>query len=162
MKLVGYAKKFGDDINTDLIISGRYKFSITDINELSRHIMEDIRPNFYDEIKGKEIFIVAGRNFGCGSSREQAPLVIKAAGVKAVIANSFARIFYRNSFNIGLPLIICDTEEIEENDFLEMDLDRGILKMEDKQIIFSLPSLMKEILRAGGGMRYAQDYLYPR
>jgi len=162
MKLVGYAKKFGDDINTDLIISGRYKFSITDINELSRHIMEDIRPNFYDEIKGKEIFIVAGRNFGCGSSREQAPLVIKAAGVKAVIANSFARIFYRNSFNIGLPLIICDTEEIKENDFLEMDLDRGILKMEDKQIIFSLPSLMKEILRAGGGMRYAQDYLYPR
>ncbi|MCD6093886.1 MAG: 3-isopropylmalate dehydratase, partial [Candidatus Omnitrophica bacterium] len=156
------AKKFGDDINTDLIISGRYKFSITDINELSRHIMEDIRPNFYDEIKGKEIFIVAGRNFGCGSSREQAPLVIKAAGVKAVIANSFARIFYRNSFNIGLPLIICDTEEIKENDFLEMDLDRGILKMEDKQIIFSLPSLMKEILRAGGGMRYAQDYLYPR
>ncbi|OQX54700.1 MAG: 3-isopropylmalate dehydratase [Candidatus Omnitrophica bacterium 4484_213] len=162
MKLIGYAKKFGDDVNTDLIISGRYKFSITDIKELSRHIMEDIRPNFYDEIKGKEIFIVAGRNFGCGSSREQAPLVIKSAGVKAVIANSFARIFYRNSFNIGLPLIICDTEEIKENDFLEMDLDRGILKMEDKQMIFSLPSLMKEILRAGGGMKYAQDYLYPR
>ncbi len=163
MKLTGYAKKFGDNINTDVIISGRYKFSITDIDELSQHIMQDIRPNFYNEIKEKKIFIVAGKNFGCGSSREQAPLAIKAAGVNAVIADSFARIFYRNSFNIGLPLIICNTEKIKEDDFLEIDLDRGILKVRDsKQMNFSIPSLMKEILKAGGGMKYAQDYLYPR
>ncbi|MCK4859539.1 MAG: 3-isopropylmalate dehydratase [Candidatus Omnitrophica bacterium] len=155
MKLSAYVKRFDDDINTDVIISGRYKFSITDMVELAKHIMEDIRPDFYNEIKDKEAFIVAGKNFGCGSSREQAPLALKAAGIKAVIASSFARIFYRNSFNIGLPLIVCDTKEIKENDFLEIDMDEGVLKIKEfKEINFSIPLLMKEILEAGGGMEY--------
>lgn len=163
MKLAGYVKKFGDDINTDVIISGRYKFSITDMSELSKHIMEDIRPSFYDEIKGKEMFIVAGRNFGCGSSREQAPLAIKTAGIKAVVAVSFARIFYRNSFNVGLPLIVCDTEKIKEDDFLEVNIDKGILKVENcKEMRFSFPPLMKNILEAGGGIEYAQSHFYSR
>ena len=157
-KLTGYAKKFGDSINTDAIISGRYKFSITDMNELSQHIMEDIRPNFYQEIKEKRSLIVAGRNFGCGSSREQAPLVVKTAGIDAVIAKSFARIFYRNSFNIGLPLIICDTDRIKEDDFLEIDLHKGILEIKGvKEISFSIPSLMMEILEAGGGIEYLKE-----
>ena len=124
--------------------------------------MEDIRPNFYQGIKRKKAFIVAGKNFGCGSSREQAPLAIKAAGVNAVIADSFARIFYRNSFNIGLPLIICDTEEIKEDDFLEVNIDKGILRVnKKKEIAFSIPFLMKEILKAGGGIEYAQSHFYP-
>jgi len=155
MKLKGYAKRFGDDINTDVIISGRYKFSITDMQELGKHIMEDIRAGFYEEIKDKETIIVAGRNFGCGSSREQAPLAIKAAGVKAVIAISFACIFYLNSFNIGLPLIICDTTEIKEGDFLEIDLEEGRLRIEkEREIKFFLPPLMRDILSAGGGIEY--------
>jgi len=106
MKLSGKAHRFGDDINTDLIISGKYKFKSLDINDMSTHLMEDIDPAFHSKIT-KGDYIVAGRNFGCGSSREQAPLVIKAAGISAVVAKSFARIFFRNAINVGLPLIEC-------------------------------------------------------
>ncbi len=128
MKYKGKAFRFGNDINTDFIISGRYKFSITDMKELSKHLFEDIRPNFYDEIKGKKSIIVAGENFGMGSSREQAPRVIKEAGVLCVIAKSFARIFYRNAFNIGLALIETDTSSIKEKDELEVDVNNGLVK----------------------------------
>ena len=100
---------FGNNINTDYIIAGKYKFKSTDMNDLATHLMEDIRPGFIEEIE-KGDFIVAGHNFGMGSSREQAPLVIKAAGISAVIAKSFARIFYRNCINVGLPVIECDTD----------------------------------------------------
>ena len=123
----GIAYKFGNDINTDLIISGRYKFSITDPNELARHVFEDADPDFYKRLRGRLFFVVAGKNFGCGSSREQAPLAIKHAGCLAVLARSFARIFYRNAFNLGLPLIECNTSKIKNQDMLEVDIKKGIV-----------------------------------
>jgi len=123
----GIVYKFGNDINTDLIISGRYKFSITDPNELARHLFEDIDADFYKRLQGRPFFIVAGKNFGCGSSREQAPLAIKYAGAHAVLARSFARIFYRNAFNIGLPLIECNTGMIKNGDAIELDLKKGLV-----------------------------------
>lgn len=126
MKAIVY--KFGNDINTDLIISGRYKFSITDPNELAKHIFEDIEPAFYKKLTKDGFFIAAGRNFGCGSSREQAPLALKYAGAHAVVAKSFARIFYRNAFNLGLPLVECDTDSIKNNDIIDVDLTKGLVK----------------------------------
>ncbi|MCX8169979.1 MAG: 3-isopropylmalate dehydratase, partial [Candidatus Methanomethyliaceae archaeon] len=104
MIIKGRVWKFGDDVSTDHIIPGKYKFKTIDLDELSKHLMEGVDPNFYSKISKGDI-IVAGKNFGCGSSREQAPLIIKHAGIAAVVAKSFARIFYRNSFNIGLPVI---------------------------------------------------------
>ena len=157
MKIFGQAIKVDDNINTDFIISGRYKFAITDIKELSKHLLEDIDPNFPAKIKPGQSIIVAGKNFGMGSSREQAPLVIKEAGIIAVLAKSFARIFYRNSFNIGLPLIETDTDKIEEFDSLEIDLDRGMVKNITKNIevkIITLPKFMQELLREGGIVNY--------
>ena len=141
-----------DDINTDYIISGRYKFKIQDPAELAKHVMEDLDPNFYSKIK-KGDFIVAGTNFGCGSSREQAPMAIKYAGISAVIAKSFARIFYRNCFNLGLPAIECDTDQISEGDELEVDFDNGIIKnrTKGKNIkINPLPKVMQTLLADGG------------
>ena len=161
MKIEGKAIKLGDNINTDFIISGRYKFSITDINELSKHIMEDIDPSFPAKITPGKSIIVAGDNFGMGSSREQAPLVIKASGITAVLAHSFARIFYRNGFNIGLPLVEVDTDGIDENDILEIDLDKGILRDISKNIemkIRPLPEFMQEILREGGIVNYYKKF----
>ncbi|MFH1347591.1 MAG: 3-isopropylmalate dehydratase small subunit [Candidatus Margulisiibacteriota bacterium] len=154
MKLNGKARRFkqDNDINTDYIISGRYKFKIQDPNELAKHVMEDIRPNFYQEIQ-KGDFIVAGRNFGCGSSREQAPMAIKYANISAVIAKSFARIFYRNCYNLGLPAIEADTSGIEEGDELEVDLNAGIIKNKTKNQeikITPLPKTMQVLLEDGG------------
>jgi 3-isopropylmalate/(R)-2-methylmalate dehydratase small subunit len=126
MRLKGKAHKFGNDVNTDYIISGRYKFKTLDMKELAKHVMEDLDPNFYKKIK-KGDFIVAGRNFGCGSSREQAPLAIKYAGISGIIAKSFARIFYRNAINVGLPVMECNTDRIKAGDELEVDLGDGIV-----------------------------------
>ena len=127
MKLSGKVFKFGNDINTDFIISGRYKFAITDMKQLAQYLFEDIRPGFYEEITPGKSIIVAGENFGMGSSREQAPWVIKEAGIVCVVAKSFARIFYRNAFNIGLCLLEADTTGISEGDFLEIELKKGII-----------------------------------
>jgi 3-isopropylmalate/(R)-2-methylmalate dehydratase small subunit len=141
-----------DDINTDYIISGRYKFKIQDPVELAKHVMEDLDPHFYSKLK-KGDFIVAGSNFGCGSSREQAPMAIKYAGVSAVLAKSFARIFYRNCFNLGLPAIECDTDGIAEGDELELDLDKGIInnRTKGKNIKISpIPKTMQILLSDGG------------
>ncbi len=152
MLLKGRAHNFGNDINTDYIISGRIKFKVEDPYELARHIMEDIRPNFYKEIK-KGDFIVAGRNFGCGSSREQAPMAIKYANISAVIAKSFARIFYRNCYNLGLPAIEADTDKIAEGDELEVDLDAGLIKNKTQNTeikISPLPQTMQTLLADGG------------
>ncbi|KUK82444.1 MULTISPECIES: 3-isopropylmalate dehydratase small subunit [Petrotoga] len=160
MEIKGYSHKFGDDVNTDYIISGKYKFSTIDMDELSVHLMEDLRPNFYNEIK-KGDFIVAGENFGCGSSREQAPLVIKHAGISAVIATSFARIFYRNSINIGLPLVEVPTDNIDEGDLLTVDLEKGIVKNHTKDEVLkikSLPKVMLKILQSGGLVNYYKKY----
>ena len=161
MKIAGKGIKLGDDINTDFIISGRYKFSITDMRELSRHIMEDIDPDFAKKVIPGKSIIVAGENFGMGSSREQAPLVIKECGIVAVLAKTFARIFYRNGFNIGLPLIETDTDKIAENDDLVIDMGEGTVvdltrNMELK--IKPLPKFMQEILLAGGIINYFKKY----
>jgi len=161
MELKGKAIKLGDSINTDFIISGRYKFSITDIKELSKHIMEDIDPDFPAKISPGESVIVAGENFGMGSSREQAPLVIKESGIIAVLAKSFARIFYRNGFNIGLPLIEVDTQKIHEGDTLQIDLDKGVVKnitQDQKLQIKPLPSFMQQLLKEGGIVQYYQKH----
>jgi 3-isopropylmalate/(R)-2-methylmalate dehydratase small subunit len=154
MKLNGMARRFkvSDDINTDYIISGRYKFKIQDPVELAKHVMEDLDPNFSKRIQ-KGDFIVAGKNFGCGSSREQAPQAIKYAGISAVLAKSFARIFYRNCFNLGLPAIECDTDGLEEGDQLEVDLDSGIIRNLTKGAeikIAPLPPTMQTLLVDGG------------
>ncbi|MEM2839290.1 MAG: 3-isopropylmalate dehydratase small subunit [Thermoplasmata archaeon] len=153
MKLRGRAHKFGDSINTDYIISGKYKFKTLDMNELAKHIMEDLDPSFYSKIKPGD-FIVAGKNFGLGSSREQAPLVIKHAGISAVIAKSAARIFFRNAINTGLPLIICpDADKIDAGDELEVDPQAGIVRDITKNIELkaeALPPVMIRILQDGG------------
>ncbi len=161
MRIKGKAIKLGDNINTDFIISGRYKFSITDIKELAKHIMEDIDPGFAAKITPGESIIVAGSNFGMGSSREQAPLVIKESGIVAVMALSFARIFYRNAFNIGLPLIETQTQRIAENDTLSIDLDSGLVKDLTKNLELKskpLPEFMQQLLKTGGIVHYFKKY----
>jgi len=157
MKFNAEAIKLGDNINTDFIISGRYKFAITDMKELAKHIMEDIDPAFPSKIKPGVSVIVAGSNFGMGSSREQAPLVIRESGIVAVLAKSFARIFYRNGFNIGLPLIEADTSGIDEKDSLSIDLDAGILRnltKNNESGIKPFPAFMQTLLGEGGLVNY--------
>ena len=161
MILEGFSYLLGDDVNTDLIISGRYKFSISDIKELSKHIFEDIDPQFYNKLKKGESILVGGKNFGMGSSREQAPLVIKEAGIVCVVAKSFARIFYRNAINIGLPLVEVDTTKIKENNELSIDLEKGILKniTQNYQIkILPLPPVMVKLLLDGGLVEHFKKY----
>ncbi len=161
MKIKGKVIRLRDNINTDFIISGRYKFSITDMKELSKHIMEDIDPAFPSKIIPGKSILVAGKNFGMGSSREQAPLVIKESGIIAVLARSFARIFYRNGFNIGLPLIETDTDKIDENDLLEIDLDLGVVRNLTKDIKFQInpiPKFMQEFLKEGGVINYIKKH----
>jgi len=161
MRFSGESIRLGDNINTDFIISGRYKFAITDMKELSKHIMEDIDPDFPKKIIPGKSIIVAGRNFGMGSSREQAPLVIKEAGIIAVLAKSFARIFYRNGFNIGLPLVEVDTDKISEKDILDINLDTGIITNSTKNIelrIRPLTGFMQDLLKEGGVVNYFKKY----
>lgn len=154
MNLKGYGRtiKVMDDINTDYIISGRYKFKIQDPYELAKHVMEDIDPDFYGKVQ-KGDFLVAGRNFGCGSSREQAPQAIKYSGISAIFAKSFARIFYRNCFNLGIPAIECDTDKISDGDELEIDFDNGKIINKTKNLeikIAPLPKTMQIFLSDGG------------
>lgn len=160
MVLKGNVWKFGDSISTDLITPGRYYHLRSNLAELAKHAMEDADPTFSTKVK-KGDFIVAGKNFGLGSSREHAAIVIKLAGVSAVIAHSFARIFYRNAINVGLPLVSCNTEHIDEGDTLEVDLERGILYnvTKDMKITFQpLPMLMKTILQEGGLVPYVKRH----
>lgn len=154
MTIRGRAHRFdpNDDINTDYIISGRYKFKIDDMDELAKHVMEDISPEFASRVNAGDV-VVAGVNFGCGSSREQAPRALKAAGISAVVAKSFARIFYRNSFNIGLPLIECDTDWIKDGDIVGIDLEGGLVSVDGsgRSVSFSpLPKTMRILLADGG------------
>jgi len=152
MHFQGKAHKFGSDVNTDYIISGKYKFKTLDMKELARHVMEDLDPDFYSKVTPGD-FIVAGANFGCGSSREQAPLAIKYADVSAVLAKSFARIFYRNAINTGLPVVECDTDQIDPGDELVVDLAAGIITNKTKGTtipVKPLPGVMIKILNDGG------------
>lgn len=160
MILRGRAHVFGDDVNTDYIISGKYKFKTLDMDELACHCMEDIDPDFSSRVKPGD-FIVAGSNFGCGSSREQAPLVIKHAGVGAVLAKSFARIFFRNAVNKGLPVVECDTSGIESGDELEVDLAGGRVVNITKNtevVVVPLPPVMMDILTEGGLTEYLKNH----
>jgi 3-isopropylmalate/(R)-2-methylmalate dehydratase small subunit len=151
--------KIDNDVNTDYIISGRYKFHISDPKELARHIFEDLEENFINCIT-KGDFIIAGKNFGCGSSREQAPLALKVAGVGAVIAKSFARIFYRNAFNLGLLLIEAQTDLIKDGERLKINLKEGkIIKADDKEIKFRpLPPFAQKLLAEGGVVNYFKKH----
>ncbi len=150
--LTGRSFKFGDDISTDLIAPGRLYHLRSDLPELAKHVLEDADPEFAGKVKPGD-FVVGGRNFGLGSSREHAPLIIKMAGVGAVLAKSFARIFFRNSINVGLPALICDTDKIDEGDILEIDLKKGIInnKTRNLKLQFNpLPEVMIKILNDGG------------
>lgn len=156
----GTVHKFGDHINTDYIISAKYKAKSVDIAEMSKHLMEDIRPGFYAQIREGD-FIVAGENFGMGSSREAAPLVIKAAGIGAVLAKSFARIFFRNGINIGLPLLECDTDSISEGDSLTVDLAQNTVTNHTSGKVIPvnpLPAMMVKILEEGGLEAYFKKH----
>lgn len=160
MRFEGRAHKFGDDINTDYIIAGKYKFKTLDMQELAQHLMEDLDPDFYRKVSPGD-FIVAGSNFGCGSSREQAPLAIKYAGIAAVLAKSFARIFYRNAINTGLPVVECDTDGIETGDELIVDLAAGEIKNLTRQTVIRvkpLPGVMLKILQDGGLAAHIRKY----
>ena len=151
--------KMENDINTDYVISGRYKFKIQDPAELAKHVVEDIETDFYKKVKQGD-FLVVGENFGCGSSREQAPVALKASGLEAVIAKSFARIFYRNAFNVGLCLVECETNFIDDMDELELDLKNNVVKNLTKALnieIKPIPGIMKEFLKKGGVVEYFKE-----
>jgi 3-isopropylmalate/(R)-2-methylmalate dehydratase small subunit len=151
-KLKGRAWKFGDGISTDHIVPGRFFHLRSNLPELAKHIFADIRPEFISKMHNGD-FIVGGNNFGQGSSREHAPMVIKMAGVSAIIAKSFARIFFRNCINVGIPALVIDTNNIDDGDYLEMDLVEGRLVDITKNEVHyfqPLPRLMANILLDGG------------
>ena len=153
MVITAKAFKFGDDINTDYVISGKYKFKSNDMNDMAHHAMEELDPHYYERVSPQGGILVAGTNFGCGSSREQAPLVLIYSNTKAVLAKTFARIFFRNAINTGLPVIECDTDRIDEGDELELDLEAGFVKniTKGEQIPFTpLPAVMAKLLADGG------------
>lgn len=159
MKFKGRVWTFKDNIDTDVIIPARY-LNTTNSHELAAHCMEDIDPDFANKVNQGDI-IVAGKNFGCGSSREHAPLAIKSTGISCVIAKSFARIFYRNAINIGLPILECDgsIEEIASGDELEVNTDEGIITNLTTGKIYTakpFPEFIKEIINAGGLLNYAK------
>ncbi|MFA5629545.1 MAG: 3-isopropylmalate dehydratase small subunit [Dehalococcoidales bacterium] len=156
----GKAFKFGDNISTDHIVPGRLAHLRSNLPELAKHVLEDADPTFASRVKEGD-FVVGGNNFGLGSSREHAPLVIKMSGVSAVLAKSVARIFFRNAINRGLPVLICDTDKIDDGDELEVDLKRGIIKdlTNGAELTFNkIPDAMLSILEEGGLMPYIKKY----
>ena len=162
MKLKGRVWKFGHDVNTDLIIPGKY-LELTEPTEMARHAMEGIDPTFHERVGAGDI-VVGGRNFGCGSSREHAPLALKYAGVGAVIAESYARIFYRNAINIGLPALECPgvADAVDDEDVLEIDLNSGIVKVAGKDVrlrFTPLPEFMVGVLNEGGLTAYLRKHM---
>ncbi len=160
MELKGKAFKFGDDISTDHIAPGRLFHLRSNLPELAKHVLEDADPDFASKMN-KGDFVVAGNNFGLGSSREHAPQIIKIAGVGAVLAKSFARIFYRNAINIGLLLIECDTDKINASDELEIDIKQGFvhnLTQNIKMPITPLPDVMIKLLNEGGLIEHIKKH----
>jgi 3-isopropylmalate/(R)-2-methylmalate dehydratase small subunit len=158
--LKGKAFKFGDGISTDHIIPGRYAHLRSNLPELAKHVLEDADPTFAERVKPGD-FVVGSNNFGLGSSREHAPLVIKMAGVSAILAKSVARIFFRNAINLGLPVLICDTDKINDGDELEVDLAAGKVKdlTNGAELTFGkIPDVMLNILDEGGLISYIQKH----
>jgi 3-isopropylmalate/(R)-2-methylmalate dehydratase small subunit len=161
----GKAWKFGDNISTDLIAPGRYTHLRSDPLKLAEHVLEDAEiegaKGNLAELVNRGDYVVAGKNFGLGSSREHAPLIIKLAGVSAVLAKSFARIFFRNAINVGLPVIQCDTDEIDTGDILKINLKEGYVEDLTKGLkipFHPLPDIMVKILNEGGLIPYIQRY----
>jgi len=157
VKLKGSVWKFGDNVDTDVIIPARF-LNVSEKEMLAKNCFADLRPEFSESVRVGDV-IVAGNNFGCGSSREHAPLAIKTAGVSVVIARSFARIFYRNAFNIGLPILESDdaSATFEEGSSVEVDLASGEIRSGDGRLrVFAkpIPAFMREIVEAGGLVRY--------
>lgn len=156
MVIRGKVHKFGDDINTDDIIAAKYLVSV-DAQELGKHCMETIRPDFSQAVSPGDI-IVAGNNFGCGSSREHAPLAIKGCGVAAVLAKSFAAIFFRNAINIGLPFLESgDIDKIKDGDVIEIDLSSGIIRNITQDQVYktqAFPEFLQQIVHSGGLINY--------
>ncbi len=152
---------FGKDIDTDLIIAARY-LNTSVPEELAKHVMEDADPEFIHKMKAGDI-IVAGENFGCGSSREHAPIALKAAGIAAIVAPTFARIFYRNAFNMGLPIFeLPQSAEIKEGDEISIDMNAGTIRNKSTNKIYSfvpIPNFMQELIDAGGLMNFAANEL---
>lgn len=158
----GRVFKFGDNVDTDVIIPAVY-LNTTDQNELAKHCMEGIDKEFVKKVKRGDI-IVAKKNFGCGSSREHAPIAIKANGISCIIANSFARIFYRNAFNIGLPVLECNEagKNVDNEDIISVDVSSGIIKNLTKNETYKaspIPDFMRELIKAGGLIEYAKRRL---
>lgn len=157
MNAKGYVHKYGDNVDTDVIIPARY-LNTADHKELAAHCMEDIDKNFINKVKVGDI-MVAGANFGCGSSREHAPIAIKNSGISCVIAKTFARIFFRNSINIGLAILECPeaSERIENGDEVSVDFDTGVIINHTKNETYNaepFPEFVKQIIRADGLMNY--------
>lgn len=159
MVLTAKAIKYGEDINTDLIIAGKYTKTLN-IQDLVDHVLEDLDPDFHKKCGKDGAVIVAGNYFGCGSSREQAPVALKESGVKLIAAKSFSRIFFRSAINIGLPLVECDTSDIEEGDSIAYELGGGTLTDETKGItlrVTPLADLMVDILQCGGMVNFVRS-----
>jgi len=160
MVLKGKAWKFGDDISTDHIIPGRFYHLRSNLEELTKHVFDDIAPGFSGKVSKGDV-IVAGKNFGLGSSREHAPLIIKLAGIDAIVASSFARIFYRNAINVGLAAIICNVDDVKEGELLEVRVDEGLFIDMDtgtKKTFTPLPPIMRDILKEGGLDLYIRKF----
>ena len=156
----GRAHKFGNSISTDHIIPGRYAHLRSNLPELAKHVLEDADVNFVSRVKTGD-FVVGGNNFGLGSSREHAPLVIKMSGVSAILAKSVARIFFRNAINLGLPVLICNTDKIDDGDELEIDLSDGTVRDLTNGSVLTfgaIPEVMLHILNEGGLIPYIQKH----
>jgi len=161
MKIKGRVFKYGDDINTDVLFPGKYTYTVKDPEEMAKYALEDLDPDFVKNVKPGDI-VLGGRNFGCGSSREQAAVCLKYAGVGAVIAGSFARIYFRNAINAGLPLVQNEkaVEWIEDKEIIEIDFDKGELKCGRGTLTFPpLPDEVKGIMEAGGLVPYTKKKL---
>ena len=159
MRIEGKVLKYGDYVDTDVIIAGKYTKTL-DMKELTLHAMEDLDPDFHSKVSQGD-FIVAGQDFGCGSSREQAPLALKYAGVGCIIAKSFARIFFRNAINIGLPLIECNVDKISAGDILQYDVGGNMfinLTTNESISIKPLPGIMVDILQEEGLVNYLRKF----
>jgi 3-isopropylmalate/(R)-2-methylmalate dehydratase small subunit len=162
MLIRGRIWRFGNDVDTDAIIPARY-LNTSDPHELARHVMEDADRDFPQKVKAGDL-IVAGKNFGCGSSREHAPIALKAAGIQGIVAKSFARIFYRNAFNIGLPIFESEeaSDRIQEGDEIEIDADKGIIRnltTHEQYHANLIPPFMQELIQAGGLVEWTRNKL---
>ncbi|MGI6253070.1 MAG: 3-isopropylmalate dehydratase [Aminivibrio sp.] len=164
-QISGKVHKFGDDINTDYIIAGKYTKTL-DFSTLAEHVFEDIAPGFSKQVRPGDV-VAAGKNFGCGSSREQAPIAIKYAGVSAILAKSYSRIFFRNAINQGIPAFICDTDAMEPGDEITVNIEESFAELPGKGVKIPLTPLspvMLDILEEGGLVKYLKKngtYILP-